>query len=67
MPARSVLTVHATQIQSACVFSPVQPGEAFWYENSNGLVEIAVNMGRADRVLELTLGTEVRITKGIAS
>jgi S-adenosyl-L-methionine hydrolase (adenosine-forming) len=65
--ADSVLTVHATQIHSARSFSSVQPGAAFWYENSNGLVEIAVNMGRADRVLELTHGTEMRITKGTAS
>jgi len=34
-------------------------GEAFWYENSNGLVEIAVNSGRADAVLGLGLGASV--------
>jgi S-adenosylmethionine hydrolase len=33
----------------------------FWYENSNGLVEIAVNQGRADRKLGLTIGTPVEI------
>jgi S-adenosyl-L-methionine hydrolase (adenosine-forming) len=67
VPPSSVLSVRGTQIQSALTFSSVRPGEAFWYENSNGLVEIAVNMARADGVLELTLGTEVHITKGIAS
>ena len=67
VPEDSVLSVRGLQVQSARTFSAVRPGEAFWYENSNGLVEIAVNMGRADRVLELTLGTEVRMTKGIAS
>ena len=40
----------------------VPPGEAFWYVNSNGLVEIAVNQGRADRELELAIGTTVAIT-----
>jgi len=29
------------------------------YENSNGLVEIAVNQGRADRELGLTIGIPI--------
>lgn len=29
-------------------FDAVTPGEAFWYVNSCGLVEISVNGGRAD-------------------
>ena len=33
---------------------------AFWYVNSNGLVEIAVNGGRADRALGLGIGTTSR-------
>ena len=40
-------------------FSAVPPGDAFWYVNSNGLVEIAVNGGRADRVLGLDIGSAV--------
>jgi S-adenosylmethionine hydrolase len=31
------------------------------YENSNGLAEIAVNQGRADRDLGLTIGNSVEI------
>jgi hypothetical protein len=42
-------------------FSDVPAGEAFWYENSNGLAEIAVNAGRADAALGLTIGTSVVI------
>ena len=34
-------------IAPAPTFSAVPPGAAFWYVNSNGLVEIAVNGGRA--------------------
>ena len=34
---------------------------AFWYEKSNGLAEIAVNQGRADRDLGLAIGTPVAI------
>ena len=40
-------------------FSDVPAGEAFWYENSNGLAEIAVNAGRADAALGLAIGTPV--------
>ena len=36
-------------------------GTAFWYENSNGLAEIAVNQGRADHELGLTIGFRVEI------
>jgi S-adenosylmethionine hydrolase len=39
----------------------VQPGAPFWYVNSNGLVEIAVNGGRADRVLDLSIGSAAEI------
>jgi S-adenosyl-L-methionine hydrolase (adenosine-forming) len=42
-------------------FSDVPEGEAFWYENSNGLVEIAVNGGRANAVLGLAVGTAVAV------
>ena len=42
-------------------FSDLQPGSAFWYENSNGLAEIAVNQGRADRDLGLQTGGTVEI------
>lgn len=42
-------------------FSDTAVGEAFWYENANGLVEIAVNQGRTDRTLGLAIGTPVQI------
>jgi S-adenosyl-L-methionine hydrolase (adenosine-forming) len=42
-------------------FGDRPPGAAFWYENSNGLAEIAVNQGRADRDLGVTIGIPVEI------
>jgi len=42
-------------------FSDLPPGAAFWYENSNGLAEIAVNQGRADRELGLKIGIPVEV------
>jgi len=43
------------------VFSEAPPKEAFWYANSIGLVEVAINCGNAARQLGLTIGDEVRV------
>ena len=48
-------------LERARTFSDRPPGSAFWYENSNGLAEIAVNQGRADRDLGLVIGSQVEI------
>jgi S-adenosyl-L-methionine hydrolase (adenosine-forming) len=45
----------------ARTFSDLPLGAGFWYENSNGLAEIAVNQGRADRELGLSIGTKVEL------
>jgi S-adenosyl-L-methionine hydrolase (adenosine-forming) len=45
----------------AATFSAVPLGQAFWYENSNGLVEIAVNRGRAADQLGLAIGSALTI------
>jgi S-adenosyl-L-methionine hydrolase (adenosine-forming) len=45
----------------ARTFSDVPPGVPFWYENSNGLAEIAVNGGRAEAALCLAVGSSITI------
>lgn len=58
----AVLTTPAGRlIRHAETFSAVTPGEGFWYANSNGLIEIAVNLGRADQVLGLAIGNKIGI------
>jgi S-adenosylmethionine hydrolase len=63
----SGLSPHATlsaagrTLPRARTFSDLPPGTAFWYENANGLAEIAVNQGRADRDLSLAIGMPVGI------
>ncbi len=42
-------------------FSDVAPGMVMCYENSNGLIEIAVNQGRAVDRLQLTVGSAVML------
>ncbi|MFZ0791769.1 MAG: SAM-dependent chlorinase/fluorinase [Chromatiaceae bacterium] len=53
------LGVAGRLIAHARTFRDVPPGEPFWYENALGLVEIAVNQGRADRELGLAPGDPV--------
>jgi S-adenosylmethionine hydrolase len=48
-------------IHPAGTFSDVQPGQLFWYVNSNGLVEIAANQTRAVEILSARIGTEITL------
>jgi S-adenosylmethionine hydrolase len=57
--ARLVAGGHA--LASAATFSAVPTGHAFWYVNSNGLAEIAVNGARADTALGLEIGSPIAI------
>jgi hypothetical protein len=50
-----------TRVAHAATFSAVPEGRAFWYENSNGLVEIAVNRGRSADQLHLAIGSSLTI------
>jgi S-adenosylmethionine hydrolase len=55
------LVVGGAKLAMASTFSSVPPGEAFWYINSNGLAEIAVNGKRADHALSVEIGSPIRI------
>ena len=48
-------------IKHANTFAAVPAGQAFWYKNSNGLVEIAVNGDSARQMLELNIGSTFTI------
>ncbi|HEY1722948.1 MAG TPA: SAM-dependent chlorinase/fluorinase [Magnetospirillaceae bacterium] len=48
LSADAILHVGDRTIQRARTFGDVPEGTGFWYENANGLAEIAVNRGRAD-------------------
>jgi hypothetical protein len=61
IPHRARLAAAGRVLSRRRTFSDVPQGEAFWYENSNGLAEVAVNAGRADTVLGLAIGTPVTI------
>ncbi|WP_322096913.1 SAM hydrolase/SAM-dependent halogenase family protein [Paramagnetospirillum kuznetsovii] len=55
------MEVAGHRLRKARTFGELAPGEAFWYENSSGLVEIAVNGGRADRLSGIESGAFVTI------
>ena len=55
------LAVAGRQLQHATVFSAVAPNMPFWYGNSIGLIEIAVNRGDAARTLGLNVGDPVQV------
>ncbi len=60
--AKTRVLVGDRVIERARTFSAVKPGQAFWYENASGLVEIAVNRGRAGDLLGLGVGAAVAVT-----
>ena len=57
----AVVVAGGRRLRQLRTFSDAAPGAAFWYENANGLAEVAINQGRADRALGLDVGTPVRI------
>jgi len=64
LPEGAMLAAGGQRLGRLRTFSDAAPGAAFWYENANGLAEVAVNRGRADRALGLRVGTPVRIEAG---
>jgi S-adenosyl-L-methionine hydrolase (adenosine-forming) len=55
------IEVGGKRLSSAQTFSKNAIGQAFWYENANGLVEISVNQGRADHEFGLKVGNSLII------
>lgn len=57
-----VLRVDHQEIVNGNTFSDVKKNKALWYENSNGLIEIAVNQGNAAELLELKIGSHILLS-----
>jgi S-adenosylmethionine hydrolase len=58
---QSGLVVNGRRLDYARTFCEVPLHTPFWYRNSIGLVEIAINQGRADQLLGLRLGDRVEV------
>jgi S-adenosylmethionine hydrolase len=65
VPRSATLSIAAGDVAYARVFSDARVGQAFWYENSIGLVEIAVNRGSAAAQLGVRVGDLVHVTGGL--
>lgn len=61
VPRETCIEINGRRVMWAPVFSAIARGTPCWYENSLGLVEIAVNCGRACDELGLAQGHAVRL------
>lgn len=57
--SESEIEVGKYAVSKAKTFSDVPKGRAFWFENSNGMVEIAINMGSASQTMGIKLGDKI--------
>lgn len=58
-PPTARLAIAGRTVDRARVFTEAAPGEMFWYENSLGLVEVAVNGGSAAAAAGIAVGEPV--------
>ena len=61
VPPSAELIINGHRLSRARTFSDLPEGGAFWFENSSGLVEFAVNKGNAAAALDISVGTELSI------
>jgi S-adenosylmethionine hydrolase len=61
LPPTATVVVNGTGLRRARTFSDVPEGQPFWYENANGLLEIAMNMERVADCLDIRVGMPVTV------
>lgn len=59
--AQAELVVGEHRLGRRRTFGEVPAGSGFWYVNSMGLVEVAVNQGAAASILDVAIGAPVRV------
>ncbi|MBI3776515.1 MAG: SAM-dependent chlorinase/fluorinase [Gammaproteobacteria bacterium] len=59
----TLIRIGSHTLRRARTFGDVGLGQGFWYENANGLVELAVNQGRAEQQFGLVLGATLECIK----
>ena len=57
----SVLRLSSQDIHYAQKFADVSPNQGFWYKNSMGLIEVAVNQGNAQSQYQFDIGSPVSL------
>jgi S-adenosylmethionine hydrolase len=61
MPAGAMVKIGERLLPRAATFADKPKGTGFWYENSIGLVEIAVSQGRATDAFGLEVGARFTV------
>ena len=61
VPLNAEMVVNGRRLLRARTFSDLPIGGAFWYKNSSGLVEFAINQGDANTTLGIDVGSEFKI------
>lgn len=61
VPRMATLDVQSERCRYRRIFAEADPGQLFWYENSSGLVEIALNRGNAAADIGIHVGSPVQI------
>jgi S-adenosylmethionine hydrolase len=61
LSSNTEIEVNGKKLLRSQTFSENAIGDAFWYENANGLAEILVNQGRADHEFGLKVGNTLII------
>jgi len=61
------MIVNGHRLKRARTFSDLPEGGSFWYENSSGLVEFAVNQGDAKTTLGINVGSKFSVDTGSTS
>jgi S-adenosylmethionine hydrolase len=59
LPRDRKVLVAGRELRYDPVFGEAPPGAGFWYENSSGLVEIAINQGSAKKALGVSIGMPI--------
>ncbi len=57
----TVLLFNKYKLRNVRIYSDVNSGDSFWYENSNGLVEISSNQSSARDVLDIKLNDCIKV------
>lgn len=61
VPDNALIRAGDQRLRHARTFGEMPPGTPFWYANSSGLVELAVNRGSAAALLGLAVGDAVEV------
>ena len=57
----AVIHIAGQTLRKARTFSDVTVGQGFWYENSSGLVELAINQGSAAKQFGVKVGDDLQV------